>query len=194
MNLSLYPTYVPDMSYHIEVGVPGQVLEDYYQVLMAHIMAVQNAAEKIGVSLDQAYQHDLSKFSKEEYGAYAMQFVGGGAPDAFAYAWLHHIHQNNHHWQHYVFPDGYTPKDSKVEKGVVEMPRHFALEMIADWMGASWVYAKTEDMTGWLVQNMGKMILHSATAAYVREELTKLGYGEIVTAGWFKTELDFITR
>lgn len=194
MNLTLYPTSIPDLHYYIESGIPAAVLEDYYQVLFAHIIAVQEAAQKIGVPEEQYSQHDLSKFSKEEYGAYAMQFVGTGAPDAFASAWLHHIHHNPHHWQYWVYPDGYTPKGSKVEKGVVEMPRHFALEMIADWMGASWVYAKTEDMTGWLVQNMAKMILHSATAAYVREELTKLGYGEIVAAGWFKTEIDFMKK
>ena len=67
----------------------------------------------------------------------------------------------------------------------MEMPQHFALEMIADWMGASYVYTGSWDMTDWLWKNIPKIILHSNTAEYVRQTLDMLGYADVVNGAEF---------
>ena len=89
--------------------------------------------------------HDGSKYSEAEYKAYDDYFYGedgikrqGGPSEdverAFQYAWLHHIHNNPHHWQHWILNN-----DDKEEGEVVlEMPDRCILEMICDWWSFSW--------------------------------------------------------
>lgn len=150
---------------------------EYIASLQQHIAYVREAGKKIGV-LDYLLDiHDNSKWSPQEFDGYAKHFKGGGAPDEFAKAWLHHIHWNPHHWQHWIFPDNYTPKGSlTVENGVVEMPEPFAVEMIADWMGAGRTYTGSWDMTDWLIENIPRIIVHSHTAAFLKDRLIDLGY------------------
>ena len=53
--------------------------------------------------LKQLNIHDLSKYSEEEYKAYDLYFYGTKTEKVkkdFDYAWLHHIHENPHHWQY----------------------------------------------------------------------------------------------
>lgn len=184
-----YPTRPPNRSYFVgTMGIPEEVLDDYYGSLLAHIAAVHDAGKKLGVPEQQLYLHDLSKFSVSEFGAYAKHFKGGGAPNEFAHAWIHHIHHNEHHWERWIFPNGFTPKDSEVENGAIEMPEHFALEMVADWMGASVAYTGSDDMTDWLKGNMGRITVHSRTAIFLRKILRELGYGGIVDYTQFRHE------
>lgn len=158
----------------------NQIFRDYAERLRQHIQFVQEAGMKLEVPQQQLAQHDLSKWSLEEFGPYAIHFCGGGDVKHFVPAWLHHIHNNPHHWQHWIFPDGYAPDGSGVESGVVKMPNRFALEMVADWMGASKAYTGSEDMTKWLWENMPRIRLHSETAEYVRGVLDMLGYADTV--------------
>lgn len=167
-------------------NVNKPIAQAYRDSLLTHIRYVQEAGRMIGVSEQQLEMHDRSKWTHEEFPGYAYHFHGGGAPDKFAKAWLHHIHNNPHHWQHWIFPDNYTPKDSKVENGVVEMPQHFALEMIADWMGASKAYTGDWDMKDWLTKNMSKIRVHSRTAQFLCETLDHLGYADIVWGQEFR--------
>lgn len=164
----------------IEWYVPIHALRKYEESLEAHIFYVQQAGRRLGVSEHQLEIHDQSKYSMDEFPFYAMHFHGPGDPDGFARAWLHHMNHNPHHWQHWIFPDGFTPKGSKVENGVVEMPQNYALEMIADWYGASMAYTKSWDMTKWLDENMPRIRLHSKTASYIRRILEAEGYGDLV--------------
>lgn len=154
----------------------------FRESLNKHIQFVREAGEKIGVGPMLLELHDMSKWTPNEFEAYAKHFHGGGAPDAFAAAWLHHIHHNPHHWQHWIFPDGFTPKGSAVENGVIEMPEHYALEMVADWMGASKAYTGEWDMTDWLKGNIPRIRVHSRTAAFLRGVLEKEGYGADILA------------
>lgn len=176
----------------------GDLLEDeydheawkkHYEKLILHIRAVQAAGAALGVSPRQLEVHDLSKFSLDEFGSYAMHFEGGGAPVLFENAWHHHLHHNPHHWQHWIFPDGFAMREGRSERGVLPMPRRYALEMVADWMGAGFAYAGSWDMSDWLRANLPKIVVHSQTAAYLRRVLTDIGYGEIVRDTRFKSEL-----
>lgn len=163
--------------------------------LIKHITFVREAGEKLGVDKRQLANHDNSKWSTEEFLPYAINFQGDKSPvlkgdvkEDFARAWLHHIHCNPHHWQHWIFPDGYSPKETKIENGVMIMPSAYALEMIADWMGASMAYTGFWDMTDWLYKNMPNVRLHSFTAQYVRGVLNMMGYADTAYAVRFGHE------
>ena len=86
-------------------------------------------------------EHDDSKYSIEEYNAYDNYFYGSrsyqGVKD-FDYAWLHHIHNNPHHWQYWVLVN-----DEDGEK-ILDMPDEYIIEMICDWWSFSW---KSGDLT-----------------------------------------------
>lgn len=172
----------------IEWCVPIDALRKYQESLEAHILYVQQAGRRLGVAEHQLEIHDQSKYSMEEFPFYAMYFHGHGDPDGFAAAWLHHMNHNPHHWQHWIFPDGFTPKGSKVENGVVEMPERYALEMVADWMGASMAYTGSWDMTKWLWENMPRIRAHSNTANYLRGVLDMEGYADTVFVQRFAHE------
>lgn len=178
-----YPKDLPNALHLIDwkrSGVTEQMLRDFYAKLIEHITYVQEAGDKLGVPPTQLRQHDMSKFSMHEFLAYAKHFHGTGAPDDFAPAWLHHMHHNPHHWEHWMFPNGFVVKGSSMEPGLVAMPSKYALEMIADWMGASRAYTGTEEMSEWLEKNIPKISLHSSTAAYVRGVLGDLGYDKAI--------------
>lgn len=176
-------------------GIDETVATAFAESLCEHIVYVQEAGRKIGVADAQLVIHDDSKWTAAEFPAYAVNFKSGGSPvdaakvsDEFAVAWLHHIHYNPHHWQHWIFPDGYSPRGSSVENGIVKMPNRFALEMIADWMGASKAYTDSWDMKDWLYKNMPKIRVHSETAVYLRESLDAFGYADVVWAQEFAHE------
>lgn len=192
----LYPEIYPTLKFLLQRDkdlpnhtIPEDVLMAYHTSLMKHIAAVQEAGDKLGLSKMQLAVHDASKFTRAEFNAYAMHFHGGGAPKLFAKAWLHHIHNNPHHWQYWMFADGFSPKESDVEAGLVEMPENYALEMIADWIGASVAYTGSDDMTMWLKSNMPKIWLHSRTAVFVRKTLVELGYASMLEVTGFKNEV-----
>lgn len=149
--------------------MPIEWIENYMDSLQKHIAAVEEAGKQLGVRPIQLAHHDDSKYSEQELPFYARQFFGDkGDPEGWKRAWLHHIHENPHHWQHWIIPD---------TQEVLRMPDEYALEMIADWMGSSYTYTRSWDMTAWLDKNHGKITLHRETSHYVSTILsTLLGY------------------
>ena len=89
----------------------------------------------------QILSHDDSKYSCEEYGAYDNYFYKNNSclnadqiEANFNKAWLHHIHDNPHHWQHWVLIE-----DDGDSSGIgLDMPDYYILEMICDWWAFSW--------------------------------------------------------
>lgn len=160
---------------------------EYSSRLQAHIAAVQDAGLYLGVPMAQLSQHDLSKWQPDEFVPYARAMVEGDR-SGFAAAWLLHLQRNPHHWQHWIFPQDYTPAGSSVENGVSRMPDKYALEMIADWMGASVSYTGDEDMSDWLTKNIPTISLHTRTTLFVREVLDSLGYADIIHTHKFAHE------
>ena len=138
----------------------------FLESLDLHLTFVREAGLGIGVSIGQLVRHDLSKWSSAEFTGYAQHFHGGGAPDLFASAWLHHVHNNPHHWQHWLIP----------RAQVLEMTPRYVLEMVADWMGASMAYTGAWDMTAWLDKHLGDVVLHNDSTRYLNTVLRSLGY------------------
>lgn len=93
---------------------------------------------------------------------------------AFDRAWLHHLHANPHHHQHWVLRE-----DSGVTK-VLQMPEHFVREMVADWAGAGRAITGKWEVADWYAKNGDKMLLHPATAEAVNRIMRSSGFAPSV--------------
>jgi hypothetical protein len=76
---------------------------------------------------------------------------------AFDRAWLHHQHKNAHHWQHWCL------REDSGDAKVLEMPEHFAREMVADWMGAGRAITGRWEAVAWYEENKARIALAPAT-------------------------------
>ncbi|MBQ1340887.1 MAG: hypothetical protein IIY33_00250 [Erysipelotrichaceae bacterium] len=121
--------------------------------------------------------HDESKRSTDEYEAYDDYFYGKEGKDeaeqaliddCFDYAWLHHIHQNSHHWQYWVLIG-----DDEKERAL-EMPLDCVYHMIADWWSFSWKEGKLDEIFKWYEDHKKKMILHQNTRKLVEKTLDQI--------------------
>ena len=128
----------------------------------------------------QIMQHDASKYSDEEYDAYDDYFYTKNKLDkfntyakkqrideAFNYAWLHHIHENPHHWQYWVLKHDDEPEEA------LEMPYEYVIEMICDWWSFSFKIDKLDEIFSWYNQHKG-MVLHANTRKLVEEILENI--------------------
>lgn len=87
--------------------------------------------------------HDQSKFGFAEYSAYDEYFYGERTQevkDNFNRAWLHHIHMNPHHWQHWVLIQDKGNAEQYYSGKIValDMPDVHIIEMVCDWWSFSW--------------------------------------------------------
>ena len=131
----------------------------YDDYLNQHILNVANASDWIrqNIGLDvnsfdissNVFIHDDSKYSKEEYDAYDAYFYGGKrtkeVKDNFNYAWLHHIHNNPHHWQYWVLIND-DPDNGMV---ALDIPYKYVVEMICDWWSFSWSKGDLTEIFKW---------------------------------------------
>ena len=160
---------------------------EYDKYLKEHTTAVQNAAKWMLDKLDAVKDfsgpevqdiinntryHDWSKWEPEEYIAYDNYFYGKKNEEAFNVAWLHHIHCNSHHWQHWVLVTDDGEGDEKIVP--LEMPKVHAFEMIADWWSFSWRSGNLYEVFAWYAGHRDKIMLHPNTRAYVESTLEEI--------------------
>lgn len=114
------------------------------------------------------YKVRISKgYIGEHQEFWAHDFEVGGLDerqDAFDAAWNHHQKANAHHWQYWLLT-----MDSG-ETVPLKMPERFALEMVADWMGAGRAITGDGSLQrtfAWYSSNKDKMILHPRTRELV---------------------------
>lgn len=156
----------------------------YDDYLKKHIENVKKAAEwmlenlpaagelsevevkDIGIQVD---IHDESKRGIVEYKPYDRYFYAGGSEEAFNVAWLHHIHVNPHHWQHWVLM-----QDDDDEPVAIEMPRTYVWEMVADWWSFSWASGDKLEIFDWYGEHKETMVLHERTREYVERLLREI--------------------
>lgn len=117
------------------------------------------------------YKHDESKMDPEEYDAYDKYFYGGNKSyevvQNFNYAWLHHIHNNPHHWQYWIL------KNDDPDKGeiILDMPEEYIVEMICDWWSFSWKQGKLEEIFKWYNERKDYIKLSENTRKKVQDLL-----------------------
>ena len=120
------------------------------------------------------FGHDNSKYDIEEYDAYDKYFYGADKTteikNNFNLAWLHHIHNNPHHWQHWILIND-DPGEGMV---VLDMPRNYIIEMICDWWAFSWSKGKPYEIFNWYDQHKAYMKLSDNTRNTVNDILKKL--------------------
>lgn len=111
------------------------------------------------------YKHDLSKYQVEEFESYARRFfIENGRElhkEEFDLAWLHHIHNNPHHWNYWVLVDG------KNEIKALEMPVEYVWEMICDWLSFSIKSGNLKEIKDFNEKKRGEYIFHPATREFV---------------------------
>lgn len=163
---------------------------EYDEYLKAHVHAVNEGLlwmidnlpltlfgftdDAISIALSSS--HDESKWTTNEYPFYDAYFYGGNRSHQvvtnFDYAWLNHIHRNPHHWQYWIlFED--DPNSGKPYKAL-EIPKHYVLEMIADWWSFSWRKGNLGEIFDWYEDHRKKIILHPKSRALVETVLEAL--------------------
>ena len=119
------------------------------------------------------YKHDESKTDPEEYDAYDKYFYGNNRSysvvNDFNYAWLHHIHNNPHHWQYWIL------NNDEAEEGklILDMPNEYIIEMICDWWSFSWKKGDLTELFKWYEEHEDYMRLSRGTRTKV-ENILKL--------------------
>ena len=127
----------------------------------SHLLDEENFIEDILYygDLDEIIEnHDKSKYNKIpnsdryyeltcEYDAYANYFYSEDKDEfidkEFDLAWLSHIHNNPHHWQHWMLQND--------EDGLkmLDMPYVFLIEMFCDWWAFSWIKNNLYEVFSW---------------------------------------------
>ena len=120
------------------------------------------------------FNHDVSKTDPEEYDAYDAYFYGNNRSYAvvqnFKNAWLRHIHNNPHHWQHWILIND-EPKEGMV---VIDMPYIYVVEMICDWWSFSWKKGDLNEIFSWYEDRKDYMKLSANTRRSVEYILGKM--------------------
>lgn len=96
--------------------------------------------------------HDISKYSKEEYDAYNDYFYGDRNDEVveqFNYAWNHHQKCNPHHWQYWILI-----KDDLGVSIPLDIPYLYIIEMICDWWSFSWSKDNLFEIFSWYSDNI----------------------------------------
>ena len=106
--------------------------------------------------------HDESKFDTAEYNPYDQYFSGGNRSyevcKAFDYAWLHHIHNNPHHWQYWVLLE--DDPETGVPFKALQIPLAYIFEMVADWWTFSWKNNNLFEIFDWYADHRHKQFIH----------------------------------
>lgn len=131
----------------------------------------ESSLEELGWTI---YTHDSSKTSTEEYDAYDHYFYGRSRSyevvNEFQKAWLHHIHNNPHHWQYYVLIND-DPEEGEV---ILDMPEVYILEMICDWWSFSINSGDLASIFSWYSEHKDYMKLSEATRTGVEKILAAI--------------------
>lgn len=133
---------------------------------------------KAEVTYNIIFKHDQSKYDKEEYDAYDAYFYGDTRESMeeikskFNYAWLRHIHNNPHHWQHWVLIND-DPENGEI---ILDMPDAYIIEMICDWWSFSWKNNNLTEIFDWYDKHKDYMKLSQYTRNKVEEILSDMQY------------------
>ena len=142
-----------------------------------------------------SFNHDESKYSVEEYDAYDKYFYGGNRSykvvQDFNYAWLHHIHNNPHHWQYWVLLED-DPENGMPYKAL-EIPVPVIFEMIADWWSFSWKSGNLFEIFSWYADHRSKQIMNPKSreiVEYILERIWKVLIMQETVAGHDISEIE----
>jgi hypothetical protein len=166
--------------------ITDEMIDKYNEYLHKHINAVKTAFDWLLVNFPELFKdydadvlgavissHDMSKWDDEEYFAYCEYFYGEHKDEDwvqtdFDYAWLHHQHNNPHHWQHWLL------REDDGGNKPLEMDYLYVIEMICDHWAFSWVKGDLYEIFNWYEKNKSKMVLHPNTKQLYESILDKI--------------------
>lgn len=158
--------------------------KQYDDYLKEHIENVDKAYKWLINNFNKEYDisynfnianHDKSKYSEEEYSQYDAYFYGKKTTEVkedFNRAWLHHIHNNPHHWQYWVLLE--DDPETKENYLCIEIPIKYVFEMIADWWSFSWKTGNLDEIFDWYDKHKNVIKLHKDTRKVVEDILEKI--------------------
>ena len=180
---SKYDDYLTNHIKNVEKGYNYILEKGLFKVL-----GIENLDGFEGWSIT---NHDKSKYSLEEYEAYDNWFYGNKSHDAkvkFEMAWLHHIHNNPHHWQYYLLreddpkcviigpengPGAVSHSENigediewindfyaQVTMKCLEIPDNYILEMVCDWWSFSWKSGNLLEIFDWYDAHKNRITMH----------------------------------
>jgi hypothetical protein len=143
--------------------------------LIVHKFHVFVAGRKLRVPIFRLLIHDWTKIFPFEWIAYANYFYGGPCSETrkrardrdFQRAWLHHIHWNKHHFQHWIMFNDPSGLSSDMKPQCLRMPIVYVREMVADWIGAGMAIHGRMDVKGWYASRKEQILLHPDTRMLV---------------------------
>lgn len=145
--------------------------------LQDNLPEVLNCTDEDGNDFDWEWQiilkHDASKSDPEEYDAYDNYFYGNKSfenTQKFNLAWLHHIHVNPHHWQHWVLIND-DPEEGTI---CLDMPYNYIIEMICDWWSFSFKTDNLSEIFNWYDKHKAHILLSDDTREIVEDILGKI--------------------
>ena len=122
------------------------------------------------------FRHDESKYDSAEYNAYDQYFYGANRSyavcEAFDYAWLHHIHNNPHHWQYWVLLE--DDPETGVPFKALRIPLPYIFEMVADWWTFSWKNNNLFEIFNWYADHRYKQYIHPESRKILEDILKKI--------------------
>lgn len=157
--------------------------QEYIEYLENHIGGVKEAFSSVSDILQEVLDeytyneaslaitlHDESKYDPAEFDAYLNHYYpadyGDIKPDEedipYQLAWLHHIHNNAHHWQHWILIHDEGNFD------VMDMPTSEVIAMICDWHSFSKKNPKSTAYK-WYQDNGDSMMLSDNTRAEIEK-------------------------
>lgn len=180
---TLHHRHITSSQAYAEEGMMMALMDFIATSIVPHKIAVFDAGMAMGHSRTKEewrwrlIVHDMSKLSFRETYGYWMKygknfaevkvFETMGDPTyadtAYKGAWLHHIHHNSHHPEHWHL----TTRDGEVT--AIQMPEEDVFEMVADWRGASASYGGNFDE--WLKTNLEQFLLHAETSKLLSKML-----------------------
>ncbi len=152
--------------------------------LLIHKWYVFLAGRRIGVPLWRLIIHDWSKFSPTEFFRYARYKYRDGSRQEWAIAWLHHLHHELHHPEHWIIlwhgnPDFYSGlggQDIVKYVSILPMPETYVREMIADMHSTSKQMTGSWDISEWLNKNGHEIHFHDDTVTLMDKVMKEIGY------------------
>jgi len=144
------------------------------KAIFVHKYYFFKAGRYLGLPLWRILIHDLSKFTPVEFVNYARWKYGIQDKAGWAKGWLHHLHLNKHHPEHWVVswggdPDFYSGVGEHIAENinVLPMPSVYVKEMIADWMATSKERTGSYDIAVWVNSEGPKRFFHDNTVTSI---------------------------
>lgn len=158
-----------DIDYHDYINAHCSNIKEAYEWFKKKLPDVVNKCENLEHNIK---LHDDSKFSDDEFDAYANYFYGESknknVKNAFDNAWLHHIHNNPHHWEYWLL----LTDNKKIKP--LDMPLDYIVEMICDWWTFGFKDGNLNEIFTFYANEKHKMVLSNQTRKTIEDILNKI--------------------